>query len=147
MRNCSQCNYIYSRFFSIFKLFPICSVQRNLQARWPKNLSVRHLELRGFGSPSDIENLSSIECELDLNMDCVAAEQMYQLTERIGRLVKSLTIGSISAVKNEDHSEIILERILAACPNLEHFTFKICREVVLDDRYILEPSDFKNYQT
>jgi hypothetical protein len=114
---------------------------------------VRNLELSGSGSLSNFENLSSIECELDLVMDCVAAEQIYLLTERIGRLVKSLTIGRIHimevnyVIDGDNHCEIILERILAACPNLEHFTFQIGPVVVLDDRYTLEPSDFKNYQT
>jgi hypothetical protein len=115
---------------------------------------VRNLELIGGGmSPSNFENLSSIECELNLVMDSVAAEQIYLLTERIGRFVKSLTIGRIHimevnyVIDGDNHCEIILERIFAACPNLEHFTFRIGPVVILDDRYTLEPSAFKNYQT
>jgi hypothetical protein len=74
---------------------------------------------------------------------------MYQLLERIGQLVKTLVIGdmfqsrpTIGYIK----SQIILERILAACPNLEHFEFSTSRAVVQDSRYDMPPSAFKNYR-
>jgi hypothetical protein len=124
-------------------------VESGLKTRWPKNLSVRRLDIIGFLNVNDIEYLSSIECELDLNLDCVAAEHMYQLLERIGQLVKTLTIGNIFDFRQDImfiRTEIILERILAACPNLEHFELKTKRWVVLDDRYDLPPSAFKNYK-
>jgi hypothetical protein len=124
-------------------------VESGLKTRWPKNLSVRRLDIIGFLTVNDIEYLSSIECELDLNLDCVAAEHMYQLLERIGQLVKTLTIGNIFDFRQDImfiRTEIILERILAACPNLEHFELKTKRWVVLDDRYNLPPSAFKNYK-
>jgi hypothetical protein len=120
-----------------------------LKKRWPKNLSVRRLEIVGSLSPSDIENLSSIECNLELDLDCVAAEHMYQLLECIGQYVKTLIIGDMFQVRQSIEyikSQIILERILAACPNLEHFEFNTCRAVVQDDRYDLPPSAFKNYK-
>jgi hypothetical protein len=120
-----------------------------LKRRWPKNLSVRRLEIIGSLSASDIENLSSIECELELDLDCVAAEHMYQLLERIGQFVKTLIIGNMFQVRPTVEyikSQIILERILSACPNLEHFEFNTSRAVVQDSRYDMPPSAFKNYR-
>jgi hypothetical protein len=124
-------------------------VQSELKRSWPKNLSVKHLEIVGSLNENDIENLSSIECELDLNLDCVAAEQMYQLLECKGQLVKSLTIGNNYEERWDvqyDDSDIILERILIACPNLEHFKFQTDRLVIRDDKFNLRPSAFKNYK-
>jgi hypothetical protein len=128
-----------------------CRVESGIKTRWPKNLSVRHLLLIGSLSASDIDKLSSIECELDLNLDSVAAEQMYQLLERIGLFVKTLSIDEMYQMRpgiGYNNSEIIsLERILAACPNLEYFLFGTSRMVVQDYRYNMPPSAFKNYKT
>jgi len=136
-----------------FALMSICAIFRvegGLKRSWPKNLSVRSLEVNGSLSLSDIENLSSIECELKLNLDCVAADQMYQLLERIGQFVKVLDIGEmICRIRSGIvyiKSEIILERILAACPNLESLGFNTRRMVVQDKKYNLPPSAFKNYK-
>jgi hypothetical protein len=74
-------------------IFVTCRVKGGLKRRWPKNLSVSGLEIVGWLSPSDIDYLGSIECELKLDMDCVAAENMYQLLERMGQYVKTLIIG------------------------------------------------------
>jgi hypothetical protein len=131
----------------------ICVIFRlegGLKTSWPKNLSVRGLKIIGSLSPSDIENLSSIECELELTLDCVAAEQMYQLLDRIGQFVKILNIDeSICRVQRGIayvKSDIILERVLAACPNLERLGFNTSRTVVQDKKYNLPPSAFKNYK-
>lgn len=126
-----------------------CSVEKGLKKKWPKNLSVKHLEIIGSISQSDIVKLGTIECELNLTLDCVAAEQMYQLLERIGRLVKSLVIANMYKLRQGIvyiKTEMILERILSACPNLEHFEFATSRTVVPDDRYKLQPAAFKNYK-
>jgi hypothetical protein len=108
------------------------------------------LEVNGSLSLSDIENHSSIECELKLNLDCVAAEQMYQLLERIGQFVKGLDIDETICRRQRGivyiKSEIILERILAACPNLESLGFNTRRMVVQDKKYNLPPSAFKKYK-
>ena len=110
---------------------------------------VTRLEIVGSLNVNDIEYLSSINFELELCMDCVDAEYMYQLLERIGHVVKTL------AFKNEfgfrrnigyTGEDIIVERILTACPNLEHFEYKTDRFVVTDDKYELLPSAFKNYK-
>jgi hypothetical protein len=127
----------------------ICRVESGLKRRWPKNLSVKRLEIVGSLNVNDIEYLSSIDFELELYMDCVEAEYMYQLLERIGHLVKTLTIEN-RFYDREDigyaRKDIIVERILTACPNLENFEFKTNRLVVQDDKYDLPPSYFKNYQ-
>jgi hypothetical protein len=128
----------------------LCRVESGLMRRWPKNLSVTRLEIVGSLNVKDIEHLSSIDFELELNMDCIPAENMYQLLERIGHLVKTLTIGNIHKYRLNigytGSDEIIVERILTACPNLEHFEFKTDRKVIQDDKYDLLPSAFKNYQ-
>jgi hypothetical protein len=111
-------------------------------------LSVRCLEIIGWLSPSDIEYLGLIECELKLEMHCVAAENMYQLLERMGQYVKTLIIGDIYSHSTDIvyiKSDICVERILASCPNLVNFEFNTSREVVLDVGYDLPPSAFKNY--
>jgi hypothetical protein len=103
----------------------------------------------GSLSVNDIENLSSIECDLELDLNCVAAEHMYQLLERIGQYVKTLAIAEFCQKRPGVvyiKSEIIVERILAACPNLERFQFNSKRPVVQDDKYDLPPSAFKNYR-
>jgi len=112
-------------------------------------LSVKRLEIVGSLNVNDIEYLSSIDFELELYMDCVEAEYMYQLLQRIGHLVKTLTIenrfydrGDIGYARKD----IIVERILTACLNLEHFEFKTNRLVVQDDKYDLTPSYFKNFR-
>jgi hypothetical protein len=114
-------------------------------------LHVGNLQIVGWLNESDMEKFDTIDFELQLKLDCVGAEQMYQLLERrLGRLVKSLLIGDKSPDVSEDvvciHTEIILERILAACPNLEHFDFQSSRKTVLDSGYNLPPSAFKNYK-
>jgi len=112
-------------------IFVTCRVKSGLKRRWPKILYGGHLEIVGWLSPSDIDYLGSIECELKLDMDCVAAEHMYQLLERMGQFVKTLIIGN----KYRDSymlSDVCLERILAACPNLVNFEFNISRAVVQD---------------
>jgi hypothetical protein len=110
-------------------------------------VSVECLTIVGWLNPSDIQNLSSIEChELDLTLDSVGAEQMYQLLEHIGRLVKFLGIIEDNEYKIKDKSDIILERILAACPNLEVFELESSRNVIQDNRYNMPPAAFKNYQ-
>jgi hypothetical protein len=124
-------------------------VESGLKKRWPKNLSVKRLEIVGSLNVKDIEYLSSINFELELYMDCVEAEYMYQLLERIGHFVKTLTIENKSDYRQNigyARKEIIVERILTACPNLEHFEFKTDQFVVQDDKYDLQPSYFKNYQ-
>lgn len=111
---------------------------------------MKRLEIVGSLGARDIWHLGSIQCKLELEMYCVAAEKMYQLLERhIGRLVKSLLISDmyhwVEDVKFK-RSEIILERILAACPNLEHFKLlTLLQEVVLHDKYQMQPAAFKNY--
>ena len=112
-------------------------------------MSVMRLEIVGSLNVKDIEYLSSINFELELYMDCVEAEYMYQLLERIGHGVKTLTIENKSDYRQNigyARKEIIVEQILFACPNLEHFEFKTDRLVVQDDKYDLPPSYFKNYQ-
>jgi hypothetical protein len=106
-------------------------VEGGLRSSWPKNLSVRSLKIIGPLSPSDIENLSSIECELKLKLVC-NAEEMYQLFERIGHFVKVLDIDEMKfrTCHHFSNSGIILERILAACPNLERLGFNTSRMVV-----------------
>jgi hypothetical protein len=94
---------------------------------------------------NDIDNLSSIECKLELSMNYVATEQIYQLLERIGGLVKSLTIGEYFT-GGVYKWEISVERLLAACPNLERFRLDTREAVVQDDNYVLPLSAFKNYQ-
>jgi hypothetical protein len=124
-------------------------VETGLKRRWPKNLSVKNIEVIGSLNVNDIEYLSSIQGELILSLDCVAAENMYQLLERIGPLVKTLYIGDRYKSRRGIvyvRSDIIVERLLAACPNLEHFEFNTTRSVVQDDGYVLQPSAFKNYQ-
>lgn len=98
---------------------------------------------------NDIENLSTINCELDLYMDCVGADQMYQLLELIGHHVKSLDIQDIfmrRCANDYINTPIILERILAACPNLKKFYFESNQIIVQDNRYNLPPAAFKNYK-
>jgi hypothetical protein len=122
-------------------------VERGLKRKWPKNLTVKKLEIIGLLSKKDISNLSTIECELELDMDCVASDQMYQLMERIGRFIKSLTIGNENKSRRDCiKSEIILERILASCPNLEHFMLRTSRTVVQNPKYNLPFAAFKNYK-
>jgi hypothetical protein len=127
-----------------------CRVESVLKKRWPKNLSVTRLEIVGSLNVNDIEYLSSIDFELNLNMDCVEAENMYQLLERIGHGVKTLAIknkfGFRQNIGYTGEDNIIVERILTACPNLEHFEYKTARFVVTDDKYELLPSAFKNYK-
>jgi hypothetical protein len=126
-------------------------VVSGLKRSWPKNLTVRKLYINGSLNVNDIENLSSINGNLELDLDNVPADDMYQLLEHMGRNVKTLDIGdmfqvmqSIEYIKGQ---MIILERILAACPNLENFVFhKNSPSVVQDDRYDLLPSAFKNYK-
>jgi hypothetical protein len=115
-------------------------VESGLKSRWPKNLSVRKLFVRGSLTEHDIKCLSSIQGELQLEFYHVAPENMYQLVERMGQFVKSLEIGGII------YAAIIVERILTACPNLENFCIEICEEAVLDDKYDLPPLAFKNYK-
>lgn len=85
-------------------------------------------------------------------MDCVGAEEMYQLLEGgVGQYVKSLIIGDMYQVRKKEivydrSGIIILERILAACPNLQQFEYLTSRAVVFDDRYYLPPAAFKNYR-
>jgi hypothetical protein len=131
------------------EIFAIRRLEDGLKVRWPKKLSVQRLSIIGWLNPSDIDNLSSIESELNLELNCVGAEQIYQLLEHIGRLVKCLTIGDIFQVRKiivYDNSDIILERILAACPNLERFQFLTSRSVIQDIRFNMPPAAFKNYQ-
>jgi hypothetical protein len=127
----------------------LCRVESGLKRRWPKNLTVKRLEIVGSLNVNDIEYLSSIDFELELNMDCIPARNMYQLLERIGHFVKTLTIENKFDYRQNigyARKEIIVEQILTACPNLEHFEFKTNRPVVQDDKYDLPPSCFKNYQ-
>jgi hypothetical protein len=130
----------------------LCRVESGLKRRWPKNLSVTYLLIVGLLNVNDIEYLGSIDFKLELGMDCVAAENMYQLLERIGHLVKTLTIGNMYEDRQNigytRSDEIIVERILTACPNLENFEFKTNRPVVQDGKYDLPPSSsyFKQYQ-
>jgi hypothetical protein len=127
----------------------ICSVASGLKRRWPKNLSVKKLEIFGSLSVNDIEYLSSIDCDLDLYLNSVRAEHMYQLLERMGQHVKSLTIADASDCNPEvvyNKSDIILERILSACPDLEKFVYKTSRKVVQDENYNLPPSAFRNFK-
>lgn len=78
---------------------------------------------------------------------------MYKLLELgVGRFVKSLTIGDAyksqrKFIYAKREADIILERILAACPNLECFEFK-SKQMRLNqaDLYKLTPAAFKNYQ-
>lgn len=121
-----------------------------MKRRWPQNLAVRHLMVIGALNVEDIENLRSIDCEFELHLDSVAAEHVYQLLERIGHCVKTLgikdwwcrlRIGIVYTL-----NDIILERVLAACPNLEHFEFDTSRSVVQDSRHDMPPSAFKNYR-
>jgi hypothetical protein len=125
-------------------------VESGLKRRWPKNLSVTRLEIVGSLNVNVIEYLSSINFELELCMDCVAAESMYQLLERIGHVVKTLTIENTFGFRRNTgytgEDNIIVERILTACPNLEHFENKTDRFVVQDDKYDLSPPAFKNYK-
>jgi hypothetical protein len=125
-------------------------VESGLRESWPKNLSVRSLSIIGSLNVNDIERLGAIECQLELTFDSVAAEQMYQLLERMGQFVKTLSINNDSSYRRPDivyvKTEIILERILAACPNLEQFKINNNRAVVLDDGFDLPPSAFKNYK-
>jgi hypothetical protein len=112
-------------------------------------LSVMRLEIVGSLNVKDIEYLSSINFELELYMDCVEAEYMYQLLERIGHFVKTLTIENKSDYRQNigyARKEIVVERILTACPNLVHFEFKTDQFVVQDDKYDLPPSYFKNFR-
>jgi hypothetical protein len=125
----------------------IYSVEHGLKRRWPKNLCVRRLEILGSLRESDLEYLSSIEFELELTLDTVAVEQMYQLLESMGRFVKSLTIANGLYCSRKFlyvKRGINLERILAACPNLEKLEYKTNRKVVREDKYNLPPSAFKN---
>jgi hypothetical protein len=127
----------------------LCRVESGLKRRWPKNLSVMRLEIVGSLNVKDIEYLSSINFELELYMDCVEAEYMYQLLERIGHFVKTLTIENKSDYRQNigyARKEIVVERILTACPNLVHFEFKTDQFVVQDDKYDLPPSYFKNFR-
>jgi hypothetical protein len=127
-------------------------VESGLRRRWPQNLSVENLEISGSLDENDIEYLTCIKITHNLFLNCVVAEQMYQLLERMGRFVKLLLIGDhkyryrlrqdIVFIKNE----IIVERILSACPNLEVFAFKTSQPVVKDELYNLPPSAFKNYK-
>jgi hypothetical protein len=114
---------------------------------WPKNLCVKHLEILGALKESDLEYLSSIKFELELTLDTVLVGQMYQLLERMGRCVKSLTIANglyCSQKFNYVKRKINLDRILAACPNLEKLEYKTNRRLVRDSKYDLPPSAFKN---
>jgi hypothetical protein len=113
-------------------------------------LSVQNLSIMGSLNVKDIECLSTIQgAGLDLFLHCVAAEQMYQLLERMGQFVQTLYIGD-SCESRQDivniNSDVIVERILAACPNLDNFHFYSRRAVIQDNRYDLPPSDFKNYK-
>jgi hypothetical protein len=128
-------------------------VKSGLKRKWPKHLSVRSLRIDGSLTDNDVENLSSIKCELGLNLDSIAAEHMYQLLESgIGQHLKNLTIVDFVHFKGRrrgvefDNTGIILERILAACPKLEHFVLDIIRPLVQDNKYDLPPSAFKNYK-
>jgi hypothetical protein len=124
-------------------------VESGLKRKWPRNLAVKRLELIGSLNVNDIERLSTINCELELDLDCVGAENMYLLLELKGSLVKTLVIGNTNNERRDvDYvkSEIILERILSACPKLENFEYKTSRTVVQDDEYDMQPSAFKNYQ-
>jgi len=124
-------------------------VQTGLMRRWPQNLSVRRLIVIGALSVQDIEYLGSIDCEFELHLDSVAAENMYQLLERIGHCVKTLVIKDWCQFRIDNvyiPSDIILERVLAACPNLEQFEFNTSRSVVQDSRHDMPPSAFKNYR-
>jgi hypothetical protein len=129
----------------------ICSVESGLKRKWPKNLSVKYLEIIGPLNEKDMENLSSIQCE-HLNLQCISAQHMYNLVEMesMGQFVKILRIGNRRAYYRlyfaYDDGSIILERILAACPNLENFQFNTERNVVRDRKYDLPPSAFKNYK-
>jgi hypothetical protein len=125
-------------------------VESGLAIRWSKNLSVTRLEIVGSLNVNDMEYLSSINFELELCMDCVEAENMYQLLERIGHVVKTLAIkNKFSFRRNIGYTgedNIIVERILTACPNLEHFEYETDRFLVQDDKYHLSPPAFKNYK-
>jgi hypothetical protein len=125
-------------------------VESGLKNRWPKHLLVTRLEIVGSLNVNDIEYLSSIDFELELNMDCVEAENMYQLLERIGHVVKTLAIknefGFRQNIGYTGEDNIIVERILTACPNLEHFEYKTDRFLVQDDKYDMSPPAFKNYK-
>jgi hypothetical protein len=109
---------------------------------------VRHLEIKGPLSVNDVENLSSIECVLELGMSHVTVEQIYQLLESIGRCIKTLMIKNMQTMiwAPDVGIPIIVERILAACPNLQHFDLMTDGKVAQDDRYVLPTSAFKNYQ-
>lgn len=124
-------------------------MQSGLRKKWPKNLSVGRLIIIGSLNQNDIENLSTIKCEFDLYMDCVGADQMYQLLDLIGHHVKSLDIKDIfmrRCANDYINTPIILERILAACPNLKKFDFASCQTMVQDNKYNLPPAAFKNYK-
>jgi len=74
---------------------------------------------------------------------------MYQLVERMGQLVKTLAIVDTHISRPDIvyiHSDVIVERILAACPNLEQFECRHNRAVAQDYRYNLPPAAFKNYK-
>lgn len=85
------------------------SVETVVKKAWPKNLSVRKLKISGPLSLQDIENLGSIACKLDLTFDSVMAEQIYQLLDLKGLLVKTLTIDDrhFEVLQNTDGSEDI----------------------------------------
>jgi hypothetical protein len=107
----------------------------------------------GLLNENDVEYLKSIKVkgELYLEFDCIVTEQMYQLLEHsMGQFVKTLCISDFTYQSRQDNTfindEIIVERILAACPNLETFRFNARRPVVQDDLYDLPPSAYKNYK-
>lgn len=124
-------------------------MESGLKRKWPRTLAVKRLEIIGSLNVNDIERLSTINCELELDLDCVGAENMYLFLELKGYLVKTLIIGNTyNKRRHVDYvqSEIILERILYACPKLENFEYKTSRTVVSDDEHDMQPAAFKNYQ-
>jgi hypothetical protein len=124
-------------------------VESGLKRKWPRNLAVKRLEIIGSLNVNDIERLSTINCELELDLDCVGAENMYLFLELKGYLVKTLIIGNTyNKRRYVDYvqSEINLERILSACFKLENFEYKTSRTVVSDDEHDMQPAAFKNYQ-
>jgi hypothetical protein len=127
-------------------------VESGLKKRWPENLSVKNLFIVGSLNVTDIEYLSTVQGELKLTLNSVAAEQMYQLLDHMGQLVKTLAIEDTHRSRFDGldivniHSDVIVERILAACPNLEHFECRHNQAMAQDDRYNLPPAAFKNYK-
>jgi hypothetical protein len=123
----------------------VCRIKKGLKLHWPKHLRVICLGIEGSLDASDIAHLSSINFDVDLQLEKVPAEVMYQLLEsKLGGRVTRLDI-----IFLEDHktkcADVVLERVLAACPKLQHFMFFSRDPVVKDPKYDLPPYAFNNY--